>query len=300
MIAYLILAHNTPNQLRRLVTALSSGSSSFFIHLDRKSNFDDFSMIIGDNISFTQERVPVYRSDFSHIEAILILIQMALSDIHHFDRFVLLSATDYPLRSTSYIERFFESKPDKEFIDLVAMPNEAHGKPISRLTLYHFRPTDRWMAVFIRKVFKKVGILPRELDYRHFLGDLAPYGGSEWWALSREACEFILTFMKKEIQVVNFFKHTKCPGESLFQTILGNSFFRPRIVRSLTYADWSNSVRGHPAYITEKHLPFFQSTAFFPTDAVLGDGEMLFARKFSDESEDLVAKLEKQRNEPVG
>jgi hypothetical protein len=156
------------------------------------------------------------------------------------------------------------------------------------------------MAVFIRKVFKKVGILPRELDYRHFLGNLAPYGGSEWWALSREACEFILTFMKKEIQVVNFFKHTKCPGESLFQTILGNSFFKPRIVRSLTYADWRNTGRGHPAYITEKHLPFFQSTAFFPTDAVLGDGEMLFARKFSDESEDLVAKLEKLRNELGG
>ena len=60
------------------------------------------------------------------------------------------------------------------------------------------------------------------------------------------------------------------------------------------------SVKGHPAYIKETHLPFFQSTASFPPDAVLGDGEMLFARKFSDDSEDLVAKLEKQRNEPAG
>jgi hypothetical protein len=86
----------------------------------------------------------------------------------------------------------------------------------------------------------------------------------------------------------------------LFQTILGNSFFRPRIVRSLTYTDWRNSVRGHPADITEKHLPFFQSNAFFSTDSVLGDGEMLFARKFTDESEDLVAMLEKQRNDLAG
>jgi hypothetical protein len=112
-------------------------------------------MIKGDNISFTKERVPVFRSDFSHIEAILILIQMALSDIHHFDRFVLLSATDYPLRSTSYIERFFESMPDKEFIDLVAMPNEAHGKLISRQTTYHFRPTDPWLVVFYTQSFQE-------------------------------------------------------------------------------------------------------------------------------------------------
>ena len=112
-IAYLILAHDTPKQLQRLITALSSNSSSFFIHLDRKSNFADFSLIKGDNICFTQERVPVFRSDYSHIEAILILIKIALSDLRHFDRFVLLSATDYPLRSTLYIERFFENKPDK-------------------------------------------------------------------------------------------------------------------------------------------------------------------------------------------
>ena len=299
-IAYLILAHNTPKQLQRLVAALSSSSSSFFIHIDQKSNFEDFSMIKGNNIHFTQERVPVFWSDFSQVEAILMLMQMAISDIRHFDRFILLSGTDYPLRSTAYIERFFESKPDKEFIDLVAMPDEAKGKPISRITTYKFRPTDRLIAVFIRKEFMKIGFLSRERDYRLYLGVLAPYGGSEWWALSREACEYILTFVKKEIKAVNYFKHTHCPEESFFQTILGNSSFKQRIVRSLTYADWSDSTAWHPAYITEKHLPIFRSTASFPMDAVLGNGEMLFARKFSDDSEDLVAKLEKQRNTQEG
>ena len=298
-IAYLILVHNTPKHLQRLITALSSGSSSFFIHLDKKSNIDDFLGIKGNNVHFTRKRVPVFWGDFSIVEATLILLRTALADRCNFDRFVLLSGADYPLRSASYIEQFFESNPNKEFINLVAMPSEVAGKPIARLTTYKLRPGDRTISKVIRKVLMRVGVLPRKRDYKTYLGDLAPYGGSAWWALSREACDFILTFVKNEIQVVDFFKNTICSDESFFQTILGNSHFRSRIVRNLTYADWSAG-ESSPAYITEKHLTFFQSTSSFTPDGVFGGGEMLFARKFSDESEDLVAKLENKIGENEG
>lgn len=298
-IAYLILVHNTPKHLQRLITALSSGSSSFFIHLDKKSNIDDFLGIKGNNVHFTRKRVPVFWGDFSIVEATLILLRTALADRCNFDRFVLLSGADYPLRSASYIEQFFESNPNKEFINLVAMPSEVAGKPIARLTTYKLRPGDRTISKVIRKVLMQVGVLPRKRDYKTYLGDLAPYGGSAWWALSREACDFILTFVKNEIQVVDFFKNTICSDESFFQTILGNSHFRSRIVRNLTYADWSAG-ESSPAYITEKHLTFFQSTSSFTPDGVFGGGEMLFARKFSDESEDLVAKLENKIGENEG
>jgi hypothetical protein len=298
-IAYLILAHNTPKHLRRLVTALSINSSSFFIHIDKKTNADDFLSIKGENTYFVQERVSVFWGDFSQVEAILILLQAALRDQRHFDRFVLLSGADYPLRSALYIERFFENSPNKEFINLVEMPSETAGKPISRLTRYKLRPGDRTIIPIIRKVLMKVGVLPRKRDYKAYLRDLVPYGGDTWWALSPEACNYILTFVKDEVQVVNFFKYTDCPDETLFQTILGNSYFKSRINRNLVYADWS--ARGsHPAYITERHLAVFQSTSLFASDAVFGSGEMLFARKFSDESESLVAMLENQIREREG
>ena len=298
-IAYLILAHNTPKHLRRLIKALSSNSSSFFIHLDKESNVDDFLGIKGNNIHFTQERVPVFWGDFSLVEATLILLQTALSDQRHFDRFVLLSGADYPLGSASHIEQFFESNPNKEFIDLVAMPSEVEGKPISRLTTYKLRPGDRKIKKVIQKILMRVGVLPRKRNYKDYLRDLAPYAGAQWWALSHEACDFILSFVKENIQVVNFFKNTICPDESIFQTILGNSPFRSRIVRELTYADWSAG-GANPAFITEEHLAFFRPTSSFSPDGVYGSDEMLFARKFSDESEELVARLENQIAENEG
>jgi hypothetical protein len=295
-IAYLILAHNTPRQLLRLVKALSSRSCGFFIHVDRKSNAGEFSGIKGDNIHFIQKRVPVFRNDFSHIEASLKLLQTAFAEPCSFDRFVLLSGSDYPLRSVASIERFFENNPDKEFMTLGPMHSEATGKPISWLTAYKLRPGDPAMDKIIRKALMRFGVLPRERDYKTYLRDLVPYGGSEWWAISREACDYILTFMKRNTRVVDFFKNTNIPQETLFQTILGNSHFKSKNVRSLTYTDWS--ARGpSPAYITEKHLAFFQTTSSYPPDDLFGGGEMLFARKFSDESGDLVARLDDQIRE---
>ena len=289
-IAYLILAHNTPKHLQRLITALSSSSSCFFIHLDKKSDVDAFLGIDGDNIHFAETPIPVFWGDFSQVEAILVLLRAAFADRCCFDRFVLLSGADYPLRTAFYIETFFENNQSKEFMDLIAMPSDIAGKPISRLTTYKLRAGGRTVSKVMRKVLMAAGALPKRRDYKTYLRDLAPYGGSSWWAISREACDFILTFVHKNIEVVTFFKNTHCPDECFFHTILGNSPLRSRIVRSLTYADW-RAGKSSPAFINEEHLAFFQSTSSFAADGVLGGGEMLFARKFTDESGDLVARI---------
>lgn len=108
-----------------------------------------------------------------------------MADPRRFDRFVLLSGADYPLRSAAAIERFFARNPGKEFINLVAMPADAAGKPLSRLTTYVPRPG-------LRKVLTKVRKPPRTRDYKAYLGPIVPYAGSTWWALSREASHVVL------------------------------------------------------------------------------------------------------------
>ena len=106
-------------------------------------------------------------------------------------------------------------------MNIVPMPCEAVGKPISRLTTYCPRPgypTSK-IVKFVRQELVKIGAFPTERDYKSYLRNLVPYAGSEWWALSREACEHIQSFVANERRVVNFFKNTHCPDESFFQTI---------------------------------------------------------------------------------
>ena len=285
-IAYLILAHNNPEHLQRLITSLSSSASSFFIHLDQKSDCADFASIKGDNIYFIKKNIAVFWGDFSIVEATLILLRTALLAQHNFERFVLLSGADYPIRSTAHIESFFEARKTEEFIDLQSSGKWYKETVCVRLASYRIRPTHK--NVLVMKVINKIIESSKfRRDYKMHLGALLPYGGSAWWALSREACDFILNFVKNNTKIVNFFKNTSIPDEFFFQIILGNSSFKSKIVSSVTYVDWTNP---KPACITNKHLALFNKVSSFTKDGVFG-GEKLFARKFPANSSDLIAKL---------
>ena len=52
-----------------------------------------------------------------------------------------------------------------------------------------------------------------------------------------------------------------------------------------------------PAGMTQQHLTLFQATSSFPGEDTYGAGPMLFARKFSDQSAQLVARMDRQIGE---
>lgn len=112
-----------------------------------------------------------------------------------------------------------------------------------------------------------------------------------WWALTRQACEYILEFMARHPQVQEFFLNTPAPDEMFFQTIIGNSSFGSRTQRNVHYADWSTR-SSHPAMISEKQIAYFKTQGQVLMQDVYGCGEVLFARKFSDENIGLVDRLD--------
>ena len=109
-IAYLMLVHRNPRLLKRAIGMLSSEDCAFFIHIDRKANIREFSGIDGDNVFFSGQRIPVYWGEFSQVEATMLLIRQALVGYPAYDYFVLLHGSDYPLRSSRYIQRFLEEE----------------------------------------------------------------------------------------------------------------------------------------------------------------------------------------------
>ena len=293
-IAYLILVHNTPNHTKRLVSALSSNDAHIFIHLDKKVNCAEYHGLVGDNVHFISQRIPVHWGDFSQVEAILNLLRMAMAQKPSFDRFVLLSGSDFPLRSTDYIEHFFNKHKGQEFINLVEMPSIIANKPLSRLTRYEPRVNGYNAGKFRRLFLKTCGSLLRLLrrDYKKAIGNMNPYAGSEWWALSREACDYVFNFISERPYFFEFYKNTVVPDESFFQTIIGNSAISCNVARNLTFTDWSHG-GSSPENVTEKHIAHLKAVRTFPASDVYGPGEILFARKFTDDSEELVGKIQR-------
>jgi hypothetical protein len=287
-IAYLFFAYKNPELVKKTIEHLSSKDSAFFIHIDSKSDLGMFGTITGDNIFFSEKRVPVYWGEFSGVRAIQLLILQALTWTQNYDYFVLLSGSEYPLKRKKYIHSFFESNRGAEFMSMVKMPNAEAGKPISRINTLRIQ-SSRPVYRLVVRILAKLGFAQR--DYRKYLGSLEPYSGHTWWALTRDACQYIIDFEKGNQQVVRYFEDTFAPEEMFFHTILGNSPFKSKIRRNLVYEDWS--ARGsHPVMINEQHIASFATQEKVTLCDAYGSGEVLFARKFSDDNLDMVRKIE--------
>jgi hypothetical protein len=327
-IAYLVFAYKNPQLLERAIMKLSSDECAFFIHIDQKSNIGEFSRIQGDNIFFSEKRIPVYWGEFSGVEAILLLIRQALES-GPYDYCVLLSGSEYPLKSSRYIHSFLEHNQGSEFIALLKMPSP--GKPISRINTVRFE-SDKPLRRLTWRLLAKMGLAQR--DYRQYLGGLEPYSGITWWALSRMACEYVVRFTKENPQVAKFFRNTFSPEETFIHTILGNSPLRDRVRGHLVFEEWANGsltlespstpmtkarllpqcvafltsrdifvarLKGWKTYganclfpqiLTDEHVARFEAQEKVWLNDVYGRREALFARRFSDDKLDLLARLD--------
>ena len=162
---------------------------------------------------------------------------------------------------------------------MVQIPNRKAGKPLSHINAFRVQSDKPFLRLAV-KALARLGLVRR--DYRKHLGALEPYGGHTWWALTRDACQYICDFADHNPRVVRFFENASQPEETFFHTILGNSEFKSRIRRNLVYEDWS-AASAHPAMIGEGHLAYFEAHEKVCIDDVFGSGEVLFARKYCDE-----------------
>ena len=169
-IAYLILAHTNPRLIKKAVECLSCEGVSFFIHIDAKFPLTPFDSIRGKNVFFIEKRMRVHWAEFSQTEAIFLLMRQALAASQNYDYFVLMSGSDFPLRSGRYIRDFLELNQGGEFITMVKLP--APGMPVSRINTLRFpfhapdsplhfqRAGENWFgAMRLQKISRRPGAL---------------------------------------------------------------------------------------------------------------------------------------------
>lgn len=287
-VAYLVLAHHCPGHFGRLLQALlRQREARIFVHIDRKSDLAPFRTAAQDDrIRFVAPRYAVAWGDFSVVEATLALMAEAVQ--HDVQYLCLLSGVDYPIRSAEHIERFFATSRGREFINLVPMPSASLDKPLSRLVRYQLRRNS--LGRFRPLAQRILDRLVRR-DWRGPLRGFAPYAGSQWWALTATAARYALDFAATHPDYVRFFRHVVVPDEIFFQTIIGNSPFAANIGPSLTTASWAPGATS-PAVLDRTQVARLAGTGPLIQDSLYGRGEVLFARKFPDDSAELVRLLD--------
>jgi Core-2/I-Branching enzyme len=261
-LAHLVLAHNNPTQLERLVKRLIYHNTDIYIHLDAKADIKEFIHLQTlENVFFISNRTQVTWADFSMMAATLTSFEEILKTGKNYSHINLLSGHDYPLKRAADIQAFLFKNPDKTFMRYRSIYDE-WSETLSRFTKYHLGDYKFPFRFRLQWLMNKL------LPAKKLPNGLKPYGFSQWLTITPVCARYVIDYLKENPKVKRFFKLTWGSDELVFQTILLNSNLKDTIVND------------HLRYIK------FADRGYSPKILTMEDSEILvtsnrfYARKF--------------------
>lgn len=271
------MAHKSPNQVHRLIARLNDGESEFFIHIDQKTDLYQFHAVkeFGNIIHFT-ERFDATWGGYGLIKPYLSAMKTVKDYPTKFDRILLLSGQDYPIKSNEYINNFFQKAEHSIFVNYFPIPNYQKWPGGDRggwyrVDKYYFG--NKWYELFGSK---SINLLSTYMPFlrRKIPNGMKPYTGQTWWNLDMYALNYILDYTAKHPEYINFHRHTFVADELYVQMILANSTDE-KLLKSIGNSEkrftiWPKPDSAHPKILSVSDFEAIQAS---------GD---LFARKFDE------------------
>lgn len=271
--AYLIIAHNEPDVLNLLLTALDDSRNDIFIHFDQKWLSAPKVKMERAGMYVVKDRIDVRWGDISQIEVELLLFETAYKK-GHYRYYHLLSGVDIPIKSQDYIHEFFELNKGKEFIGFT-QGNISHEikRKVNRYHLWsnHFKRVGfigNSMRI-IRSIHLKV---QEALSIERNKG-FEFRKGTNWVSVTSEFVEMLLS---KKNSVLSTYQNTFCPDEIFKQSLCWDSVFKENVY---DIYNSRNSSKRMIQWVNNKIVDWCEEDIEF-----LLSSSGIFARKFSNEN----------------
>ena len=240
--AIIMQCHKGMEQINRIIEFFNDDSIDIYIHIDKKSNID--SMINRKkNVNVLEERIDVKWGQFSQVEATLALFNAIKTSGKVYKYIHFISGQDYPIKTLEYIKKKFVSD-NKQYIECIKMPVKTLVKNgADRYKVYYpqwiiNRPKCLWKRV-LRVAYREFVLFTKVFE-RNMENIPEIYYGSQWFSITQECMEYILSYIESNKMYYEFFKNSIYSDEMFFQTIIMNSKFKNYIgENNLRYLDWS-------------------------------------------------------------
>jgi len=274
-IAHLLLVHQSPDQVARLVDRLQHRDAEIFIHVDKKADIAEFKARLPPTaqIHYIRKRTSIRWGAFSMVRATLSAFREIIDHAKDFDFINLKSGSDYVLKPADLFHAYLSEHLGKSFMEVHGPGSPWLNEAYTRVSTYQLIDYGFKGKYVLQRILKHV-VSRRKLPF-----GMALSGGSQWFTMSTAHIRYCLEFVRQHPRFARFFKHTWIPDELFFHTILINSpYFGDIINDNLVYVDWSEN-RFNPKVITADDLSRLIESGKF------------FARKFDNKLDDNVLDL---------
>lgn len=281
--AYLIIAHNNWQQLKKLITLLDYEYNDIFLHIDKKSTAfpkAEFEGLCTESNLVILQEVAVYWGGYSQIECELTLFKAAANYTKaNYDEgysfYHLISGSDLPIKPQREIYNFFEEHRDVSFINY----NDEHAKSRDvkgRVGYYFFfekQKSKKFIGTFLKylditmRMFQRMFRVNRAKHVAHQI-----YYGANWCSLKHDAVSCLI---QHEDEIKKTYARTLCCDEVYKQTLLRNNSFATYSYDS----DFTKSILRYISFPKGKANPKVLTMADY--DNIMSSGA-LFARKFDE------------------
>lgn len=244
-LCFLIQCHRFSPSLEYTVNKiLADENSNILIHVDKKSNLEEFEKLNLDRVTFIKNRINVSWGAVSQIEVAIKLLSEA--EKLGFDYASFISGDDVLIKSVEEFKYYLSKNGDLEYLGIDhVVPYE---KILERVayrypTCFYDRSgsiSSKILIKFYSTLFK-LGFLKNKKSIKY----PRLYKGSNWFTISINLTRYILDELRNEPSLISFFEDSLCCDEVLFQTIVMNSKYKGKLnmgpddnYASLRYINW--------------------------------------------------------------
>lgn len=286
-VGFVILSHNNPQQVLRLVECLDRvyGRPPIAIHHDTHQSPIDVQF--PDWVAFVDRPERTRWAQFSLVRASLRALELLYSRARP-DWFFLLSGADYPIRGADDVRGYLAAIKADALIDLREVPAPGDDTPLAppaNPSLSHLISPKNAGLAYRRYIGLNLWVpiirsgprLGRYTFYTTIQDWRAPfdttfrcYYGDYWFAGNAKAAALLLAPTARHRKLQRYLSLRTVPDECYYQTILGNSglALSPHARR---FAKWMGG-GAHPRTLEADDFPLIRDSGDF------------FARKFAPDN----------------
>lgn len=262
-VGFVMMAHNALHRAAQVARHLVDHGATVVIHVDKRTPKPAFHELVEQVSDLKRVHfVPRQKCDWgtwSLVEASRRSAKQLLELAPDVEHVCLISGACLPIRPIGELQNYLEKYPDTDFIESVTIrevPWTQDGLSEERFTLSFPFAWKRQRGLFDAWVD-----IQRRIGRKRVIPEgLSPHMGSQWWCLTRQTLESILSDPERG-KFDRYFKRVWIPDESYYATLV-RKHSRAIESRSLTLAKFD--FQGNPHVFYDDHLMLLrQSSAFF-------------------------------------